>query len=114
MTRSSHLAHLACGVAMACAAFAAEAQSKTTPPENIQLQKQEIAKGDPARWYQEDASSTAQMRTLRKEIGAALAEANIACKKGPASERDACLKEARATYQQDMANAPQILAQSQK
>lgn len=111
MTR---LPRIACGVMMACAAFAAQAQSKTTPPENIQLQKQEIAKGDPARWYQEDATSTAQMRTLRKEIGAALAEANIACKKGPVSERDACMKEARATYQRDMANAPQILAQSQK
>jgi len=108
------LTRIGCGVLLACAALVAQAQSKTTPPENIQLQRQEIAKGDPSRWYQEDATSTAQMRTLRKEIGAALAEANIACKKGPASERDACLKEARATYQQDMANAPQILAQNQK
>jgi hypothetical protein len=86
----------------------AQAQSRSTPPENIKLQKQEIAQGDPARWYQDDATAADQLRTLRKEIGAALQEANIACKKGPASERASCMKEARATYQQDMANAAQI------
>ena len=99
------------GVVMACAAFAAQAQSKTTPPENRQLQKAEMAQGDPARWYQDDASADAQLRTLRKEIGAALAEANVACKQGPAAERAGCMKDARATYKQDMANAAQIRAE---
>jgi hypothetical protein len=98
------------GVMIACAAQAAQAQERNTPPENITLQQQEIAKGDPARWYQEDTTTAAQTRTLRKEIGAALAEARIACKKGPAAERSTCMKEAQQTYQRDMANLPQILA----
>ena len=99
------------GMAVACVACAAQATDKTTPPQNAQLQQSDIAKGDPARWYQDDASAAAQLRTLRKEIGAALAEANIACKQGPAAERRRCLQEARATYQQDMANAAQISAE---
>jgi hypothetical protein len=103
------------GVMMACAALAAQAQAPTqdnTPQQNVQLQHQEIAKGDPARWYKEDTTASAQARTLRKEIGAALAEARQACKKGPAAERSACLKEAQDTYQRDMASVPQMLAQS--
>jgi hypothetical protein len=102
---------LVIGVIMACAALAAQAQD-TTPQQNVQLQQQEIAKGDPARWHQEDSTTSAQMRTLRKEIGAALAEARLACKKGPASERGGCMKEAQQTYQRDLANAPQIVAQN--
>lgn len=77
---------ITCGLVMACAAVFAQAQDKpggTTPPQNAQLQQQEIAKGDPARWYKEDATGAEQARTLRKEIGAALAEATIACKKRP-------------------------------
>lgn len=101
--------HIAGGLAMACAALLAQAQDNT-PPQNVQLQQKEIAKGDPARWYQEDATSAEQTRTLRKEIGAALAESTNACKKGPASERDACIREARETYKQDMAKVPQVLA----
>ncbi len=102
--------HLIIGVTMACAAIAA--QANTTPPQNAQLQKQEIAKGDPPRWYQDDTTPAEQLRTLRKEIGAALAEATIACKQGPAADRGACLQEARATYRQDMANAARIRAQN--
>lgn len=68
-------------------------------------QAREIAQGDPARWYREDASSQARLRTLRKEIAAALQEAENACKQAPAAERPACLQEARATYQRDMAQA---------
>jgi hypothetical protein len=114
MTR---LNRIACGVMMACAAIIAQAQQtpgNTTPPQNAQLQQQEIAKGDPARWYKEDTTDAEQARTLRKEIGAALAEANIACKRAPAAERSACLAEARATYKRDMANVPQVLAQKQR
>jgi len=68
-------------------------------------QAREIAQGDPARWYREDATREARLRTLQKEIGAALQEARNACKKQPAAERNACLQEARATYQRDMAQA---------
>jgi len=42
----------------------------------------------------------------------ALAEANQACKQGPANERTACVKEARATYQKDMAGVGQMLGQA--
>jgi len=68
-------------------------------------QAREIAQGDPARWYREDASRQARLRTLHKEIGAALQEAKNACRKLAAAERNACLQEARATYQRDMAQA---------
>ncbi len=74
-------------------------------PVAARQQAREIAQGDPARWYREDATSQARMRTLQKEIGAALQEAKNACKKAPAAERNACLQEARATYQRDMAQA---------
>lgn len=106
----------ACGMTMACATLLAQAQTDqgTTPPQNKQLQQQEIAKGDPPRWYKEDATGVEQARALRKEIGAALAEANIACKKGPAAERQACLREARDTYQRDMASVPQVLAANKR
>lgn len=66
--------------------------------------------GDPARWYAEDATAQAQMKTLRKEIGAALQEAQAECKRAPSSERGACLKEARDTYQRDMAQAQHLRA----
>jgi hypothetical protein len=102
---------LVLGVMMACAAWSAQAQD-TTPQQNVALQQQEIAKGDPARWYREDKNAAEQARTLRKEIGAALAEARLACKQAPAPERRACLKEAQDTYQRDLAGVPQMLAQS--
>lgn len=90
------------------------AHAQTTPQTNgdavvdpvaARQQAREIAQGDPARWYREDATRQAQLRTLHKEIGAALQEARNACKKLAASERNACLQEARATYQRDMAQA---------
>jgi hypothetical protein len=54
--------------------------------------------GDPSRWYVEDATPAAQLRTLQKEIGAALGEAKQACATRPQPERAACLKDAQATY----------------
>lgn len=103
--------HIITGVMMACAALAAAHAQDNTPPQNVSLQKQEIAKGEPARWSQPDSTKAQQERTLRKEIGAALAEAKQACQKGPSAERSACLKEAQATYQHDIANIPQLLTQ---
>lgn len=90
------------------------AQAQTPPrtngdavvePAAAKQQAREIAQGDPARWYREDATRQAQMRTLHKEIGAALQEARNACKRVAQAERNACLREARATYQRDMAQA---------
>lgn len=90
----------------------AHAQTQTQPssdalvePAAASKQAREIAQGDPARWYREDTTSQARLRTLQKEMGAALQEAKNACKKAPAAERPACMQEARATYQRDMAQA---------
>ncbi len=58
--------------------------------------------GDPGRWYVADTTTQAQLRTKRKEIGAALQEAQADCKRVAAAERAACLKLARATYDADM------------
>lgn len=94
------------GAALAAGnATAQEAGVHLTPPAVAAHQRAEIAKGDPQRWYQDDASMRARLANLRKEIGAAYAEAKIACQKGAADSRAACLKEARQTYQQDLANA---------
>jgi hypothetical protein len=94
------------GAALACGSAAAqEAQAPLTPPAVAAHQQAELAKGDPHRWYQDDATLQARLANLRKEIGAAYAEAKIACQQGPASERAACLKDARRTYQHDLANA---------
>ena len=64
--------------------------------------------GDPQRWYQEDSTAQAQLRTLRKEIAAALAEAKKACRSEPSATRASCLKDAQETYRQDMANAEKL------
>jgi TolA-binding protein len=63
---------------------------------------------DPQRWYVDDATRQEQLRTLRKEIGAALQEAQKQCQAMAASERDGCLKDARNTYQHDMSNIEQL------
>lgn len=59
--------------------------------------------GDPSRWYVDDATQADQLRTLRKEIGAALGEAQKECRTRPQSERTACLKDAQEVYRRDMA-----------
>lgn len=73
-------------------------------------QAREIAQGDPARWSREDTTTQAKLRTMQKEMGAALQEAKNACKRAPAAERSACLKQAQAVYQSDMAQAKAALA----
>ena len=88
---------------------AAQAQQATgdasVDPATAAKQAREIARGDPNRWFKEDLSAQGRLRNLQKEIGAAQHEALFACQKGPAAERPACVKEARATYQRDMAGA---------
>lgn len=116
--------HLSTVLRVACtgllgATLLAHAQTQTNgdavvDPVAARQQAKEIAQGDPARWYREDATRQAQLRTLQKEIGAALQEARNACRKAPAAERKGCEQEARATYQRDMANArTQVTAQVQ-
>lgn len=103
---------LAAALAALCAA-GAQAQTQDQPfndstvDKNVAVkQASEIRKGDPARWHSEDTSRQSRLRILQKEIGAAYEEAKIGCRKTPASGRSACLKEARASYEQDMKNAP--------
>lgn len=94
----------ACAVAGAAAsAFAQEPAPASTDanvnPVAARQQAQEIAKGDPARWYRDDPAH----QTLRKELGAALQEAQNACRQAPAAERKSCLDKARATWQRETA-----------
>ncbi|SFU80301.1 hypothetical protein [Pseudoduganella namucuonensis] len=97
---------LAAALLAACCA----AQAQVTPPEVAAHQRQELQRGDPARWHKADRTTAAQLRTLRKEIGAALAEARTACRQMPADERRDCMHEAQATYQADMGNMRQLHA----
>jgi hypothetical protein len=84
------------GVALACALCAAGSPA--------------MAAKDPARWTQGDKTKAQRMATLKKEINAAYAEQQSACKHKASASRAACLKEARQVYQHDMAHAPQLLA----
>jgi hypothetical protein len=98
---------LACSVAALFAGAGARAQDDSTVDPALKVkQAGEIRRGDPARWYRDDPTRQARLRTLQKEIGAAYQEAKNACREGAAAGRAACLKEARATYEQDMKNAP--------
>jgi hypothetical protein len=95
--------------------MSARAQDDSTVDQAVKVkQAGEIRRGDPARWYREDPTRQARLRTLQKEIGAAWQEAKNACREGAAAERGACLKEARATYEQDMKNAPSQLDAAQQ
>ncbi|HZX27209.1 MAG TPA: hypothetical protein VFF16_09080 [Telluria sp.] len=89
----------------AAAGSAQEAGAPLTPPNVAVQQRAEIARGDPHRWYQDDATLRARLHTLRKEIAAAYTEAKIGCRQAAPSERASCLRAARTTYEQDMANA---------
>ncbi|WP_229414471.1 hypothetical protein [Zemynaea arenosa] len=86
-------------------ALAQEAGAPLTPPNVVANQQRELAHGDPHRWFNDDKTLQARLQTLRKEIGAAYAEAKIGCQKGEAANRSACMAEARQTYNHDMANA---------
>ena len=87
----------------AAATLSPTSSDSNLPAHVVRQQAAEIAKGDPARWYREDADLAAQMKTRRKEIAAGLQEAMGACRKQAASERRACQQAARNTYQQEMA-----------
>lgn len=90
------------------AAGLCNAYAQVTPPDIARQQKQEIKRGDPARWYKADRTQKAEMATLRKEINAALREALESCKQAHAGPKSECVRDARATYQDDMANIREI------
>jgi hypothetical protein len=94
----------ACLLAGTCGlAVAQPSNDALVPPAAASKQAQEIAHGDPARWYREDATAQQQWRTHQKEIGAALDEAKRACRQEPAAQRASCLKAAQETYKEEMA-----------
>jgi len=105
MVSTTRILRIAGACLLAGAAFSASAQDHqagsdaTVNPVAARQQAQEIAKGDPARWYRDDP----EQQTLRKELGAALQEAQNACRKAPAAERTSCMNEARATWQRETA-----------
>lgn len=108
---------LLCAALLAAAAAQAQNQpssDRDVPPAAAHQQAAEIARGDPARWYKEDKTMAAHLRTLRKEIGAAQAEALAACRNKPAAQRSGCVREARAIYQHDMAKARSDVMASQQ
>ena len=78
------------------------ASGDNTPAPVARQQRAEIAKGDPARWHREDATTAERMRSMRKEAAAALQENLGACRSQPTAERSACMREARTLYQQEM------------
>lgn len=82
-----------------------ESSDSNVPPATQRKQAAEVASGGPARWNQEDATMAARLRTVQKEIGAGLQEAQGNCRRMATSERAACLKEARAIYNREMAGA---------
>lgn len=105
---TSMMRALLCTAALLSTSTAAFAQTSdaAVPPAAAAKQASEVASGsDPARWYKDDGSRAAQLAALKKEIGAAQAEAQRACAKQPANARAACLADAKATYQRDMAGA---------
>ena len=98
------------GVCAAVLALSAPAQETLSSDNNVpaataRKQAAEVASGGPARWHTEDVSLQARMRTIRKEAGAGLQENLGNCRKEPAADRAACIREARATYQLEMAGA---------
>ena len=86
-------------------AAAQDSSDQNVPAATARKQAAEVATGDPQRWYREDATPAARLRTMQKEIAAGLQEAQGNCKRQPTAERAACLKSARATYQKEMAEA---------
>ena len=100
MTGSVLLAGL---LALSAPLALAQSSDANVAPAAASKQAREIAGGDPARWYREDATRQERMRTRRKEIGAALDEAKHACKREAAADRQACLKAAQDTWREEMA-----------
>ncbi len=98
---------LGIGAFLLASAASAQAVSsdQNVPPATAKKQAMEVAAGGPARWDTEDTTIAARLRTIRKETGAALQENLGNCKALPATERGACVREARALYNEEMASA---------
>jgi len=108
MTTTPDWKYLVAACLLAGASAMAGAQTSNdamVAPAAASKQAREVARGDPVRWYREDATTQQRWRTRQKEIGAALDEAKNACRQGPAAERADCLKAAQATWKEEIAAA---------
>ena len=106
--QSIQRAVVTCGIFAVVMTAHSQVQASTdanVPPAAARQQAAEIARGGPSRWEQEDTTPAQRLRTIRKETVAALNENLGVCRARPATERSACVKEARATYQLEMAGA---------
>jgi hypothetical protein len=92
------------GAALACALCTASLPALA--------QNHSKSSGAPARWSKADTTKQQRMATLKKEINAAYAQQQSECRHKAAGKQSACLASARQTYQRDMANVPQLLAQA--
>lgn len=105
---SHHLLRALLGAAallLAVSAQSQESSDQNVPAATARQQAAEVRQGGPARWEQEDTTVAARLRTIRKETAAGLQENLGNCRSQPAAERSACVREARAIYQQEMAGA---------
>jgi len=108
MHHSLHTLALAVGaviLAGAAQAQVADGGDDNVAPALARHQAAELAKGDPARWFQEDTTPEAKLRTGTKEAAAALRENLADCKKLAARDRRDCTVQAHQTYRQEMAHA---------
>ncbi|MFZ6638889.1 hypothetical protein ACO0LL_04065 [Undibacterium sp. TC4M20W] len=62
-------------------------------------------RGDPERWFQEEMTPIAYFKTLKKEAEAVYQLSVAECRRAERSQQSACVREAKATMQQDMADA---------
>jgi hypothetical protein len=107
--------HLISTLAMAAAtllAMPAGAQVANSGDDNVdpalaRHQAEELARGDPARWFQEDITPQEKLRTGSKEAAAALRENQADCKKLATRDRHDCMLQAQQTYREEMQRARQ-------
>ena len=66
---------------------------------------------DPADWYSDDTTPREQYQTAKKEAASAYRDALRDCREQHGNERNACIKDARATYSEDLSDAKKILEQ---
>jgi len=64
---------------------------------------------DPADWYKADTTAKAQYETAKREAAGAYKEAPNACKSLQGAEKKTCVKEAKDTYSEELADAKRIL-----
>lgn len=68
------------------------------------------ALAQPTQWNKGDHTQQQRTAILKKEINAAYAEQQSACKRQSSANRAGCMKSARTTYQHDLANVQNLVS----